>query len=367
MQGREKNSPVALPLTQTGGLRRLVRDRDVWLVLTALVVTTYLHYSTNRALQTIHTVYRSLYYLPILYAALRFGLRGGLTVALVSGAVYIPYVFLFAYSRPADVVEDVLEVLIYVSVGVLTGLLVDAGRRQRRRQRELEAQVRRAERLSALGTLAGGLAHEVRNPLASIRASAQVLAEESDDPETGEYLAVIQNEADRINRLVESLLDYARPEHVEVGPVDLNQLVDDVAHLTQSYAAQAGVEVAVTSPPDGLVVRGERDRLHQCLLNLALNAIQAMPGGGRLSLTLNRVGDQACLVVADTGPGIPADDLPRIFDPFFSTKDDGTGLGLAIVQRIVADHRGEIGVESVVGEGTTFRLWLPLMPVSRQK
>lgn len=355
-----KDLPVVRPLPRIERLRCLVLNRDVWLILAALIITTYLHYSTNRALQTIHTVYRSLYYLPILYAALRLGLRGGLAVALVSGAVYIPYVFIFAYSRPADVVEDGLEVLIYVSVGVLTGLLVDAGRRHRRRQRELEAQVRRAERLSVLGTLAGGLAHEVRNPLGSIRASAQMLAEETEDPGACEYLAVIQDETDRINRLVESLLDYARPEHVEVGPVDLNQLVGDVVHLTRSYATQADVEVAATPSPDGLVVRGERDRLHQCLLNLALNGIQAMPDGGHLDLALTRTWDQACVIVADTGQGIPADDVPRIFDPFFSTKDSGTGLGLAIVQRIVADHGGEIEVQSVVGEGTTFRVWLPL-------
>ncbi len=355
-----ENLPVTRWLLRVARLRRLVRNRDVWLILAALIITTYLHYSTNRALQTIHTVYRSLYYLPILYAALRFGLRGGLTVALVSGAVYIPYVFIFAYSRPTDVVEDGLEVLIYVSVGVLTGLLVDAGRRQRGWQRELEAQVRRAERLSALGTLAGGLAHEIRNPLASIRASAQMLAEETEEPEACEYMVVIQDEADRINRLIESLLDYTRPEHIEVGPVELNQLVDNVIQLTRSYATQAGVEVTFTPSSSGLVVQGERDRLHQCLLNLALNAIQAMPDGGRLSLSLIHAQEQACVIVSDTGQGIPADDLLRIFDPFFSTKDGGTGLGLAIVQRIVVDHGGEIEVESTAGEGTTFRLWLPV-------
>jgi two-component system, NtrC family, sensor histidine kinase HydH len=355
-----EKSPVARQLVFAEAMPRLVRNRDLWLILTALVITTYLHYSTNRTLQTIHTVYRSLYYLPILYAALRFGLRGGLTVALVSGAAYVPYVFILAEARPAEVVEDLLEALIYVSVGMLTGLLVDAGRRQRARQRELEAQVRRAERLSALGTLAGGLAHEVRNPLGSIRASAQMLAEESDEPEAGEFLTVIQSEADRINRLVESLLDYARPEHVEVGPVELNQLLDTVAQLTQSYAAHARVEVQIRPSADGLVVRGERDRLHQCLLNLTLNAIQAMPDGGRLHLALDRAGRQACLTVADTGQGIQEADLARLFDPFFSTKDGGTGLGLAITQRIVADHGGQIEVDSSLGEGSVFRVWLPL-------
>ncbi|MFQ5614470.1 MAG: nitrogen regulation protein NR(II), partial [Anaerolineae bacterium] len=170
----------------------------------------------------------------------------------------------------------------------------------------------------------------------------------------------IQNEADRLDRLVETLLDYARPEHVEVGPVDLNQLVADVVHLTQSYAAQTGVEMEINPSPAGLRVRGERDRLHQCLLNLALNAIQAMPGGGRLRLELTRAEMRACVSVADTGQGIPAGDLPRLFDPFFSTKDGGTGLGLAIVQRIVADHGGQVEVESRLGEGSTFRVWLPL-------
>jgi len=358
---------IAPSIEQKKSAKALLNNRDVWLIAAGLIITTYLHYSTNHTLQTIHTVYRSLYYLPILYAALRFGLRGGLIVALLSGAAYIPYVFIVPFSRQPDVVEDLLEVLLYIVVSGLTGWLVDTGRRQRRQQRELAAQVRRAERLSSLGTLAGGLAHEIRNPLGSIRASAQMLAEETTDPDAREYLTVIQDEADRINRLIESLLDFARPTHVEIGPVELNKLLHDVANLTQSYAARSGVMVTLALPDEPSTVRGERDRLHQCVLNLTLNASQAMPAGGRLTLSLAQIDHYACLEVIDAGHGISPIDLPHIFDPFFSSKDSGTGLGLAIVQRIVTDHKGRVEVESELNRGTVFRVWLPLIAyISRE-
>jgi two-component system NtrC family sensor kinase len=237
-----------------------------------------------------------------------------------------------------------------------------------RRSRE---QVRRADRLGTLGTLAAGLAHEINNPLVSIRTFLTLAPTKrlENDPEFwGEYHELACKEVERIRGLVSTMGRLGRTEGQPPPRVacDLRGLAEEAAMLLAPAAAAGLVEVAIEIDGDVPKVFGVRDHLHQVVTNLLLNAIHASPSGGRVEVRAHPepcTGEAgACLEIIDQGSGIPADDLERVFDPFFTTKgpDQGSGLGLMICHRIVADHGGSIEVESTEGRGTTFRVHLPV-------
>lgn len=220
--------------------------------------------------------------------------------------------------------------------------------RDLREIKRLEAQVRRSEKLAAIGKLAAAVAHEIRNPLSSIRGFAQFLGHIlKDRPRDREYAAVMVKEVDRINRVVTDLITFARPQETEPSPVDLPELVDHVIRLIEGDARSGNVTVQQRLPDVMPKVLLDDGQMTQVLLNLCLNALQAMNGGGELTVgaeTDNRGG--LIFWVADDGPGIPREHHDRIFDPFFTTREKGTGLGLAIVQKFVENHHGGIRIES---------------------
>jgi signal transduction histidine kinase len=230
--------------------------------------------------------------------------------------------------------------------------------------RALEEQMQRAQRLAALGRLAGGLAHEIRNPLGITRAAAQMLQRElAEHVSLGEYTEVIQTEIDRVDRLLDQLLAYARPVTLQRGPVDIPALIERTLTLTRAYATQHGVTLTSCAAGELPPVEGDAEMLHQALVNLLLNGIHASEPQGQVSVEAaserEQVGNSMVLTVRDTGHGIAPDDIPHIFDPFFSTKVDGTGLGLSIVQQIVHEHGGTIQAHSQLGKGSRFVLRLP--------
>jgi signal transduction histidine kinase len=227
----------------------------------------------------------------------------------------------------------------------------------------MEAQMQRTERLVALGRLAGGLAHELRNPLGITRAAAQMLQQElADDGKPGEYTRVIQSEIDRVDRLVEQLLAYARPRPLQRSLVNVAALVEETSGLAWVYAKQQEVTLTTQVSDDLPLLMGDGDLLHQAVVNVLLNGIQATSPGGTVNLTAQTEYASVLLTVCDTGQGIAPEILPHIFDPFFTTRDDGTGLGLSIVQQIVHDHGGTVEIQSTPGQGTQVRLRLPLVP-----
>ncbi|TNE90223.1 MAG: hypothetical protein EP330_09200 [Deltaproteobacteria bacterium] len=226
-------------------------------------------------------------------------------------------------------------------------------------------QLEEAHRLAALGSMAAGMAHEIRNPLAGIKGAAEYLQTEDLDGEAQEMLQVVVDEADRLNIVVSQFLDYARPLELHLEQDHVNALVTHIHALLRAQGIPEGVSVEEDLAPDLPPLPIDRARLSQVLLNLVRNAIQAMPSGGVLELKtarrLNR-GGMPCLEIAvnDTGEGIDSEDLAKLFIPFFTTKSDGTGLGLPICQRIVQAHGGELDVLSVVGRGSSFLVRLPL-------
>jgi signal transduction histidine kinase len=360
--------------------RSPIRLRLVVIAASLLVVTS-LHYLTTTEVVRAHDVYRRLYYVPIVLGGVWFALRGGIITALLASVLYTPHVLFQWQHQPEIALEQYLEILLYNVIGCLTGFLAERERRQRMRYQsaaetleesyrklreqadqiiEIEDQLRRADRLTAMGELSAGMAHEIRNPLGSIRGTAEILRDGvgADDPKA-EFAEILIREVDRLNRVLEDFLRFARPAPLEQGRFTPNQVVRDVIDLTRQQALRNRVEVQVELDNE-VEVPGQGEQIKQALLNLVLNALQAMPDGGLLKVTTRIIKREIVLVVSDNGPGIALEDRERIFNPFVTTRDSGTGLGLAITQRIVQSHEGHITLESATGHGATFTICLPL-------
>jgi len=228
-------------------------------------------------------------------------------------------------------------------------------------------QMSRAEHFATLGELATGLAHEIRNPLAGIAGVIEIVGR--DLPASSPARPVIKDvrqEIARINRIVTDLLQTARPHPPHVSKSDLNITVEHAVMLGRQQAISKSVEIILKKDTSLCEVEHDSDQIHQVLLNLLLNALQAIEAQGTVTVSLRRDGNFAVIDVADTGRGIALEQLPNIFRPFFTTKGEGTGLGLSLARRIVEDHHGAISVNSVVGKGSTFSVKLPLRgPASR--
>ena len=226
----------------------------------------------------------------------------------------------------------------------------------------LEEQLRLSEKMAAIGLLAAGVAHEVNTPLTGISSFTQMLLERADpaDPKT-QILEKIERQTFRANKIVNSLLNLARPSSNETAPVDLNVVVNDVLSLLEHQFRISHIQVRKELASPAVFVRGMEYKLQQVFLNLFLNARDAMPKGGWISVTTTLNGDEAACEVSDTGGGIPSEHLARIYDPFFTTKPEGrgTGLGLSVTYGIVQEHGGTLECDSTIGEGTRFRLALP--------
>jgi signal transduction histidine kinase len=317
---------------------------------------------------------------PIVLGGLWFTLRGGIATALAASLLFLPHVVFQWGHHPVAQPEQYLEILLYNVIGGLTGFL--AGRELTQKQAhqlaahqleesyrtlsaqadqimEIEEQLRRADRLSTLGELSAGLAHEIRNPLGAIRGTAEILKEgvDPDDPRH-EFAEILVREVDRLNHVLENFLRFARQTPPEQGTFNLNAVVREVLDLTRRQAERSSVAVIVRLAELPELI-GDGGQLRQALLNLVLNALQVMPDGGQLSVTTRHAGNRAEVLITDSGPGIPAGDETRIFKTFVTTRPDGTGLGLPISQRIVASHGGQITVASTPGAGATFTVALP--------
>ena len=230
--------------------------------------------------------------------------------------------------------------------------------------RRLQDQIHRQEKLAAMGGLAAGVAHEVRNPLSSIKALATFFAGQfADGSQAREAAGVMIQEVDRLNRVITELLDFARPSDLNRQPNDIGLLLSRSIQLIQQDAANKNIDIDLHTEKDVCDPWIDSDRLAQCLLNLYINAIQAMENGGTLTVQCTAAGNgDVNITVKDTGSGIPPDQLNKIFDPYFTTKKRGTGLGLAIVYKIIEAHQGQIAVHSTTGQGTSFTITIPCQP-----
>ncbi|RKI30501.1 histidine kinase, partial [Corallococcus sp. AB004] len=289
-------------------------------------------------------------------------MKAGISVPLMGNDRVIGFLNLWDERVPEAYASDEIALILEVSERMATVL----------ENSKLYEKIRERDRLAALGEMAAGLAHEIRNPLGAIKGAAQCLDPRKLPGEDGEFLDVIVEEVNRLNGVVTAFLDYSRPLKQNFGPTDLNEVVTRTMRLIQNDmppTAELAVELDLRLPR----AEGDAEQLKQVLINLVQNAVQALgPQPGRITVRTEkpeRFGDLRSaggefveVRVSDNGPGIPADQQPHIFVPFFTTKQKGTGLGLAICQRIVKNHGGSISVQSKAGEGTTFIIRLPALP-----
>jgi two-component system, NtrC family, sensor histidine kinase HydH len=321
-------------------------------------------------------------FLPVISAAANFGLLGSSVVAIVACLEDLSFILFLQWQNhfngtdyvifPDEQLELALRMLSLLLVCYLTHQLAKAKREEafkhqqaaeqlataNRSLKEAEAAVRRSERLAALGQLTAGLAHELRNPMGTMKTSAEMLARSvgKENEVAREMAGYIKEEVDRTNSLITRFLDFARPQHLKLEQADLTPMLDRA--IERFERERTGVSVYKNYAPDTPAVALDTELMERVITNLLMNAAQASPPGGVITVKTRSVDDTVEIAVIDRGSGIDPKNLESIFNPFFTTKAEGVGLGLAICSKIVNEHGGHIDVESAVGEGSVFRVLL---------
>lgn len=307
------------------------------------------------------------YAIPVILAAGLEGWAGGLAVAVLSGAA----VFAFA---PEVTAATALESLALVLLACLAALSAGRERRLRRHYQQAAGQLssvyekiqahfegmKRAERLSAIGQLSAGLAHEIRNPLASISGAAAILARSQGlDPKNAKCLEIITSECERLNGLLTNFLNFARPRPPRLRSVQLEPLLENVLGLASHGVRGKTVRFEKAIEAGLAPVECDAEQLEQVLLNLMINAIEASPDGGTVTLSAAAEESKTAIAVVDHGHGVAPSHIDRLFDPFFTTKDNGTGLGLPVAHQIVRQMGGSLLARANAAGGMTFSVVLP--------
>ncbi len=356
-----------------------------YLTLVAVVIGIgLLHFFTPGNLSLYHDTYRRLSYFPIVLGAIWFGVRGGFSLAVLSSIAFIPHLLLYIGHGVDSYISELSEVLFYLAAGLVTGfisgkesrlrvqyqLLSEKLERSYRRLHEetallieVEEQLSLSQKLSALGQLSASLAHEIKNPLSSIKGTAEILLDEFDaDHPKREFGEILVKEVNRLNQTVNEVLQYSRGQPrtgSEAAAEPLKQVISRVGHLLEPHlrAKASKISFAGIEQVESFMVDGSR--LSQVFLNIILNAIDFLPENGRIELKCLLVNDGVKISIADNGPGIAEAERDKIFQPFYSGREDGTGLGLSISAKIVESYGGRIEVGESAAGGACFTIYLP--------
>jgi len=346
------------------------RGRIFWIVLKLVCAYLFIGFTGS-----ITSRYWWVMLLPVLSAATTLGVAGTMIFAILAAGAYLSFLlFLPGSLAEEDLIEFWLRAILFGMAGNLVNMLAEELRRRSTQYRQTaerlveanvhvrqaEEAVRRSDRLAALGQLSAGLAHELRNPLATIRTSAEMLTQNlgAENEVAREVAGFIASEVDRANSLVTRFLQFARPLQVKLEKADLAQTLDRAVALVEREAP--GIAIYKNYQPDIPPFAFDAELLERVFYNLLLNAAQATAPGGAVTLKTRAAGGTAEIAVIDRGTGIDPKQLDSIFNPFFTTKPEGVGLGLAIVAKIVDEHGGKIAVESEPGKGSIFCVFLPI-------
>lgn len=309
----------------------------------------------------IHALHGRFCYIPIVVAASWFGLRGGLYSATVISILVMPYI-VGSVGASGDLAGELVEIIFYYFIGFLIGGLVDREFISRRKQQEAQLQVERSHKLSLVGQMAAGVAHEIKNPLASIKGAAEILTDRDTSPdEKKEFADILITETRRIDSTIAEYLAFARPKETHLKNIDLSEILKASVKQMTTQARQTEITIR-TEIDDRVIINGDSEKMHQMALNLILNALQASTPKQEVLVRLSHDGQGfVCLSIIDSGQGMSESDLSHALEPFHTTRASGTGLGLAIVKSIVESHSGEIQLASEKGKGTTVTVKLPLL------
>lgn len=363
-------------------LSKRIKGVRIFALAGMLALITLLHYLAGGAQAgMLHGLLGHLYLVPIIIGAYWYGIKGGVSVSIVSTVLFAPHLFLHWHDPFFDVYNYV-ELFLFLLIGGVTGVLSQMERNQRLRYEDAiirldeshrklkeqtdilfqtEEQLRRADRLSALGELSAGMAHEIRNPLGSIKGAVEIIKDDYAPAEAKyEFIQILLKETERLNQIVQEFLGFAKPKNPEFEFVDLNEAIESVLTLIGQEARKAGVIIERHLDPSIGKRSLDAGLLKQAFLNLILNAIQAMPAGGLLTVESTLRNREIEVKISDTGTGISEENRKKLFSPFFTTKKNGTGLGLAVTYRIIENHRGRIEVVSEPDKGATFLVKIPV-------
>jgi signal transduction histidine kinase len=342
----------------------------------AIAAISGLHFLVDERLFLWQNILHHLYVLPIMYAALRFGWRGGLTASAAAAVTFLPHALTMhaAPPFPGYLLSRIMAVIEYFLAAAVIGWLSERDRRQKldleRTANDLQKvlhdlqgsmeRMKKSERLYVAGQLSAGLAHEIRNPIASIAGAAGLLQRNSGSEERRrECLEIISKECAWLNRLLTSFLQFARPRTPLFQAVQIEPVLDAVAGLAVHAIGQQPITIRKRIDPGLPEIECDAEQMKQVFLNLFLNAIQAMPKGGEIMVSASARDGGVVIAVRDQGCGMSPENLGRLFDPFFTTKETGTGLGLPVAHQIVAQHGGTLWADPNPEGGMTFWVKLP--------
>ena len=344
-----------------------------------------LHFFTPGYLVFYHDTYRRLSYFPIVLGALWFGVRGGLILASLTSIAFIPHLLLYLGSEPQTYLSELTEILLYLMAGGVVGLI--SGRESRLRQEykllseklkksydrlheeaklliEAEEQLSVSQKLSSLGELSASLAHEVKNPLSSIKGTAEILLDEFPEGHPKrEFVEILLTETSRLNTTVNEVLRFSSGKSSKEGEKGeyepLPEMISRILKLLDNRIKEKRIHLELSDMvfADEFLVDGAK--MSQVFLNIVLNAIDAVPVEGKISIDGENANDGISVSISDNGPGIPANEREKIFEPFYSGKEGGTGLGLSISQKIVKSYSGKITVSESNNGGACVSIYLP--------
>lgn len=358
----------------------------------SIIIISSLHYLTATNIHILHDIYQRLYYIPIICAAIWFGMRGGLSVSAVISLIYVGHIVFQWKLMPHVSLQKYLEILIFNLVALTTGLLTEREqklknkyhktadklkelferlKKQTKDMIEIEEQLRRADKLTMLGQISAELAHEIRNPLGSIKGTVEIIkGDYSPDDMKYEFIRILEKETKRLDDVLHKYLSFTKSGAFSASMVDVNQVIRETVSFLNLQIEKSGGTIKFDLMDTLPKIKLDSEQLKQVCLNILINGLQAIPEtGGEITVTsrIERADDESgsteylCMDFKDTGAGIKEELIPDLFKPFSTTKEEGTGLGLSISQKIIEKFGGSIEVESELGKGSTFTIKLPYL------